>query len=412
MSTAHPGDLVNSWTQLRQTNLAHLAGTIHDFGPLSRAELTRRSGLNRVTVLDMIADLQARGIVEETSPQLTGRAGRPTKQLRIGGDRYAVATVEIRPTRVRVHLASVGGETLAEASVRIGGGSQGSPAIVEEAARLLRQISGTAQGAGRVIAQVAVGCAGLLDRGNGTILSSEYLGWTDEPLLDRLCQLTDLERWRFSLGRLSNLAMKAESFEREAIGEAGIVMLYTDIGVGVSGAVRQKERALEGEFDPGAQFAHLIVERDGLPCFCGRRGCLEQYAGAIPFLKRLGPAAEGLDESGIDALIASGDERVAEAAREQGVWLARLIDSITVTLGVREFVLGGLFSPLTPYLIESITGELNVLHPLRGGPAPNVRASQFGREGVLNGGAAESIRAVVTAPSALAPVSEGTVDSA
>ena len=61
----------------------------------------------------------------------------------------------------------------------------------------------------------------------------------------------------------------------------GLVTIGTGIGAGVllNGAL------LEGSTGSAAELGHMIIEKDGLKCKCGRRGCFEQYA-SVTALKR------------------------------------------------------------------------------------------------------------------------------
>ncbi|MCI5974512.1 MAG: ROK family protein [Clostridiales bacterium] len=52
-------------------------------------------------------------------------------------------------------------------------------------------------------------------------------------------------------------------------------MLTLGSGVGGAYAVRGKIKA--DESNDYARFGHLPVEKDGVLCNCGRRGCAEQY---------------------------------------------------------------------------------------------------------------------------------------
>ena len=58
---------------IRRHNLALLLGSVHRFGPLTRAELTVRLGLNRSTVGVLVAELCALGLLEECVPAAADR---------------------------------------------------------------------------------------------------------------------------------------------------------------------------------------------------------------------------------------------------------------------------------------------------------------------------------------------------
>ena len=69
--------------------------------------------------------------------------------------------------------------------------------------------------------------------------------------------------------------------DRKFYSHYGLVTIGTGIGAGVilNGSL------LEGATGSAAELGHMIIEKDGLKCKCGRRGCFEQYA-SVTALKR------------------------------------------------------------------------------------------------------------------------------
>jgi len=51
------------------------------------------------------------------------------------------------------------------------------------------------------------------------------------------------------------------------------------IGTGVGGGLVLEGRAYRGSFGGAGEFGHMVVRQGGQRCNCGRRGCLEAYAG-------------------------------------------------------------------------------------------------------------------------------------
>ena len=61
-----------------RSSLGDLLNHIHVSGPLSRAALAERMGVNRSTILGWTAELVAAGLVREEHPAGTTGAGRPS----------------------------------------------------------------------------------------------------------------------------------------------------------------------------------------------------------------------------------------------------------------------------------------------------------------------------------------------
>ncbi len=124
------------------------------------------------------------------------------------------------------------------------------------------------------------------------------------------------------------------------------------------------------------EFGHIIVERNGRECGCGRRGCLETYVSATG-IKRTAfelmatmtapsklrdIAFADFDASMISAAAEQGDPVALEAFRYTGELLGRaLADVVTVTSPEAIFLFGGLskagkliFEPTQWYMEENM----------------------------------------------------------
>lgn len=71
--------------------------------------------------------------------------------------------------------------------------------------------------------------------------------------------------------------------------------VFLTLGTGIGGAVIINNQLLDtGEFS-GCEFGHMIIEKDGIKCNCGKNGCFERYASMKAFKNNLRKAL-GVDE--------------------------------------------------------------------------------------------------------------------
>ena len=71
--------------------------------------------------------------------------------------------------------------------------------------------------------------------------------------------------------------------------------LFLTLGTGIGGAVIINNELLDTGNLPGCEFGHMIIEKDGLLCSCGKFGCWQQYA-SMKALKDNLRKALGCDE--------------------------------------------------------------------------------------------------------------------
>ena len=137
-----------------------------------------------------------------------------------------------------------------------------------------------------------------------------------------------------------NAAAFAESVAGAARGEDDMLMFTLGTGCG-GGAV------LGGKLYRGwAEFGHIVVEFDGLPCqgFCHGRGHLEPYVTGVAATRiaqeLFGPAA---DSHRLVRLANEGDEQARQALAGIGRYLGAGIASMCNVFGVDVVVVGGGF---------------------------------------------------------------------
>ena len=73
-------------------------------------------------------------------------------------------------------------------------------------------------------------------------------------------------------------------------------ILFLTLGTGIGGAVIIDNKLLDTGDLPGCEIGHMVIEKDGLECNCGKKGCFEKYASMKAFKNNLRRAL-GFDES-------------------------------------------------------------------------------------------------------------------
>jgi glucokinase len=192
---------------------------------------------------------------------------------------------------------------------------------------------GTALGEGLPL---GVGLAGLVDVREGRLVWGPHLPGEDvavsEPLRKRLGV-------NVTIDNDANLAALAESRVGVAVGLDPVIMLTLGTGIGMGiiiGGRIYRGRGFAGEV------GHVIVDPDGEPCPCGRRGCWETRVSG----RRLDAEARRLLGAGASAVdlvetAEAGDPRAIEVLADAGRWLAAGVEALALTLDPAIVVVGG-----------------------------------------------------------------------
>ena len=131
------------------------------------------------------------------------------------------------------------------------------------------------------IASVGVGSPGAIDPQAGMVINWYNLGFDHVPLSALLAQRLGLEVF------LENDANAAALGEYAAgAGKGSASMVAITLGTGVGGGAVLGGKLYTGFNYAGMEVGHFVLEYNGRPCKCGRRGCFESYCSATALIKR------------------------------------------------------------------------------------------------------------------------------
>ena len=124
--------------------------------------------------------------------------------------------------------------------------------------------------------------------------------------------------------------------------------LFLCIGTGIGGAVIYNGQLLEAEEVPGYEFSHMIIQKDGELCNCGKRGCFEAYASLKRFKQKISDRFELNTLSGkeIRKFIQENSENqiLKEMIKEYIEYLSIGISNIINIFEPEAICLGGSFA--------------------------------------------------------------------
>jgi len=183
------------------------------------------------------------------------------------------AGVEVSGTTVRAAIVDAAGHILGQERHRLQ--SKEPPQVAEAVVRAAKTACGAAGLPFGEMKAMGLGVAGVVGRGTGIVLSSQTLGWKDVPIARLLqARLPKLPLWIANEMSVTAWGERAVGAGR-GVDDLLVVLVGAGVGVGivVGGKLHQGATGLSGEL------GHVLVKPDGRACGCGRRGCLEAYAG-------------------------------------------------------------------------------------------------------------------------------------
>jgi glucokinase len=391
-------------SQLRQTNARGLLQLLQEHNPCSKADLVRYSGLSAPTVSSGIAHLERLGLVEQMGDGESS-GGRPPGLLRFNVRHGYVAAADIGGTRVRMVLADLGGNVIAQSSVLLGAKQktpEGVCSLIVEGLKTMCRQSGTPL---RKVLHLTAGAPGITNVDTGVVFSAPNLDeWDDVPLrmlLEKGVGIPCL------VENDTNLAAVGEYWRGAALGVDDFIFIAMGTGVGagifVNGRLHRGAQWHAGEIGyfgvSGKKRTPMKVRELGqLEQAIGGGGIEEEWRRV---LQRNGPELgqhagvttleelKGLKASQIFDLAAEGDRAAGEVVRYASGILADAIADISLLLNPTVVVLGGGVGS-HPELCRA-TERLVQRHEFA---QPVLRSSSLGTQAQLHGAVSVSLSAV------------------
>lgn len=208
-------------------------------------------------------------------------------------------------------------------------------AVVEMAGRLVDAAGGDAE-----LVAVGMGAPGLVDRVGALRYGPNLPGIVDAPLAEALTGRLGVPT------AVDNDATCAAWGEHERGASKGMNhSVLVTLGTGIGGGVTVKGELLRGAHGFAGELGHMVVDPNGPPCPCGRRGCWERY-GSGSGLGRLAREAADAGSASQIVRLAGGDpaqvkgEHVTQAASAGDAEAAAVLDQFAwwVSLGIANLV--------------------------------------------------------------------------
>ena len=227
------------------------------------------------------------------------------------------------------------------------------------------------------VANIGIASPGIANPVNGCVEYANNLPFLRFPIVQLLADGLGIDRSVIKIANDANAAAWGEAVAGAAKGSANSIMVT--LGTGVGGGIIINNKILVGFNSAAGEIGHIVIEQDGAPCGCGRRGCWEAYSSATALIRMTKEAVEECKKTGrytsmlkaerisgrtaCDAMRA-GDEVGTEVYNKYVKYLATGITNLVNIFQPEVISLGGGVSNEGQSLIDAIT--------------PFVRAEQYG----------------------------------
>ncbi len=348
---------------------------IVDVGPVSRASISKITGLSKQTVSEIVANLETDGWVR-TVGQTGGHVGRRAIIYEIAPDAATVASVDLGGTKVRAAICDLTGKILAERvepTERAGGMD-----AVEQIARMVRLTVRDLGGDVGGLRIVVVGVPGVPDPKSGAVLLAPNIADIDQiDIAGSLSKLLDAEIF---VENDVNLAALGE-YWLGGRGE-GEDLVFISVGTGIGAGIVIGGQLLRGSSGGAGEIGFLPFGADPFEAESLKTGALERVAAAGAILDLYHSlSGRKTDVLGIFEGAGAGDESAIRTLDAIAGQIARAAAAIVAVIDPAVIVVGGSIGAHEG-LREGLTRFLSECCPRQVG----IEQSRLGNHAALAGG--------------------------
>ena len=341
------------------------------------------TGLSRSTIANVVVDLQQRGIVDEQeraadSPPRPGRFGGA---VRLRSSAGVVVGIAIDRETVRATAIDLAAQVLAERAEWIPHDEPGT-AVLARSAALVRLLADEVAIPVRRIIGIGIGIPGPVDIDFGGVHPTATLRrWAGLDVRTELSRALE-GRPIFPDNDANYGALGEHEF---GAGRDTDDLIYVRIGPGIGGGLIIDGQLRRGDRGFAGEIGHITAVDHGLPCPCGRHGCLSTVASTWAVAARLGP---DLDIDQVLARADRGDEAAITALRDAGTHVGRVLSGPVNTLNPGAVILGGELGAKSGHLLNAAGQALTEhIQPIAGHDLRLEHAQLADRSEVLGAGA-------------------------
>lgn len=337
---------------VKQSNRSAILKLLCSDGAMSRKDIAQIIGLTPAAVTLICSELMEEGVlVEKGEAEQEKRAGRRKILVDINYGFKKVLCIRIEVDETYMTLTDLAGNKFSEKNILTDRAARPED-FLERVATFSKNMMWEAGVTKDDILAGGVSVTGIVDRKKG-ISKNSFQIW-DEPV-----DVRSILEEKLGLDIVVENNVKACAYGELTYGDSRSKnnLMFVKWGPGVGSAITIDHHVYQGRDFRGAEIGHYIVEKNGVPCRCGKRGCLETVISSHAFVdeikRNLNPKdmprlvrwleddSHELNANSIGEWTGLGDEGVQRIMEEKIDRLARTVENIISVLNPDNIIVYG-----------------------------------------------------------------------
>lgn len=307
---------------------------IRTSGSISRAEVARITSLSRQTVQNIVSGLEQSNLVTLSASEVVGR-GHPGMDIKINPLCAFSAGFQIDSSEIRGVVCDLQGNVVWKHRFKPEDRSGNS--VTKGIRKALEKFNRKHPAFASRLIGIGLAAPGPFVSAEDSEEITNYNGFGLTTTLRNLDQAFDVP---LILENDASAAATGEFYNGLGKGLRNFVFVQFGLGIGSGFVVDGK--LYRGALLNAGEIGHIVVEKNGLPCSCDNRGCLEQYLSFGAFCRKFClPEDAKMTDQVFDTVMAeqgaAADEWFSQAAEK----FKDLVNILEVVMDPEIIVIGG-----------------------------------------------------------------------
>lgn len=335
---------------IKSLNRKIILETIIEKQSISRAQLSKMTGLNKATITSQVGELLNDGIVVETEFDVSTGGRKPILLTLNDKAAYAIG-IELDIDKINILLTDLMGN-IVEKHIAYGDMSSLEDTrelLIKLVNKFMRLVPTSRYG----IVGIGLGIHGMVDK-NEEIVLAPHFKW---KYINLKQSLADKFNVPIFIDNNTNLIAYAEKAFSTDVRDVFCLTVSSGIGLGIviDNGLYKGFNGLAGEV------GHMITHVDGRECSCGNKGCWERYASEKAFLEALAIAKKERHCSmeQVYNWIKEDDQTTLNSIKEFAKELSIGINNIINTFNPETMIINSDLLNAYPEMLEMIKSSLS-----------------------------------------------------
>jgi glucokinase-like ROK family protein len=256
---------------IKELNRAIVINTILNYGPISRTRISEITDLGLSTVSNIVADLIKKELIYETGEEESS-GGRRAILLEFNCNNRFVLGIKIGLDGIIIGLVNMKSKVLGQHFIPSPIKSS-EKIVLEVLIKTIRDLINKNHIKAEKIVGCGIGVSGLVNQKEGILVFSKILGWKKIRFKEFL-----EKEFNFPIFVDKDVNVLTLAEKRFGVGKKINNFICITIGKGVGAGIVIKGDIYHGKYGGAGDFGHIIIDKDGPLCYCGKRGCLETFS--------------------------------------------------------------------------------------------------------------------------------------